>query len=181
MSRIWRYVLAYDSGYAPCVDDGVLTLCTCKPRIRSGAAISDWVIGFMPKRFGTGRVAWAGCVSEVLPMGDYSDRYAGRRDVIYRRVGRQANGGEILKHDGGPYHDSRKAISTDLRGRHALLFTPFWYWGRDAPVAPPEVAGLAHYYIGQTTRGSSPETIEKLRDWLAGWPPGVHGVPRNQL
>lgn len=179
MSRIWRYVLANDGGVAPCIDDGVLTLCTCKPRIRSSAQVGDWVIGFTSKRFGIGRVAWAGCVSEILSMGDYGKKYTGRRDAVYKRVGWHADGREDLRHYGGPYHNSPKAIDTDLRGRCALIFDPFWYWGGKAPAAVPEVAELAHYYVGQTTKGSTPEVINQLRDWLSGWSPGIHGTPRN--
>lgn len=181
MSRIWRYVLAHDSGFAPCVDDGLLTLCTCKPRIRADANVGDWVVGFIPKRFGIGRVAWAGCVREILSLGDYGERYTGRLDAIYRRIGWHADGREDLEHYGGPYHDSPQAIATDMRGRHALLFEPFWYWGAESPVAPPEVAELAYYYVGQTTKGSSPETIDRLHDWLCGWFPGIHGAPREAV
>ena len=178
MSRIWRYVLVYDGGGAPCIDGGVLTLCTCKPRIRSGAEVEDWVIGFMPKRVGIGRVAWAGCVHEVLSLGDYGERYPARRDAIYRRVGWHADGREDLRHCGGPYHNSAKAMATDVRGRCALVFDPFWYWGGDAPEVPPELANLAHYYVGQSTKGSTAEAINQLRGWLSGWPPGIHGTPR---
>jgi hypothetical protein len=178
MSRIWRYILANDGGYAPCIDGGVLTLCTCKPRIRAGAAVGDWVIGFMPKRLGTGRVAWAGCVSKVLSLGDYGEQYASRRDAIYMRIGWHADGREDLRHYGGPYHNSAKAIARDVRGRCALIFDPFWYWGGDAREAPPELAKLAHYYVGQTTKGSTLEAINLLRSWLSGSPPGIHGTPR---
>jgi hypothetical protein len=178
MSRIWRYVLANDGGYAPCIDGGVLTLCTCKPRIRASAEVGDWVIGFIPKFLGTGQVAWAGCVSKILSMGGYDEQYAGRRDAIYRRVAWHADGREDLRHYGGPYHNSAKAIARDLRGRCALIFDPFWYWGGSAPEAPSELAKLAHYYVGQTTKGSTPETINRLRGWLSGWPPGIYGTPR---
>ena len=47
----------------------MLSLCICKPFIRLGAQVGDWVIGFMPKRFGCPSVVWAGRVSEVLPIG----------------------------------------------------------------------------------------------------------------
>lgn len=181
MKRVWRYVLATDRGYAPCIDDGLLTLCTCKPKIRAGAKVGDWVIGFMPKKLGIGRVAWAGCVSEILSMGEYRERYAGRRDAIYRRVGWHPDGREDLKHYGGSYHNSPKEIARDLRGRRALIFDPFWYWGGDAPVAVPAVKALAHYHVGQTTKGSTPETIKRLRAWLSRWPPGIHGAPRGAM
>ena len=179
MSRIWRYVLAHDSGRAPCIDDGVLTLCTCKPNIRSGAEVGDWVIGFLPKPLGWGRVAWVGCVSDNPLMGDYGAQYAGRSDAIYRRVGWSADGREELEHYGGPYRNSTKKIETDRRGLRALVFSPSWYWGGEAPVAPEEIAKLAHYYVGQTTKGSTPEAIRRLRDWLSQWPPGIHGPPRD--
>jgi hypothetical protein len=181
LSRIWRYVLAQDYGLAPCIDDGLLTLCTCKPKIRSGAEVGDWVIAFMPKDFGVGRVAWAGCVNDNPSMGDYGAQYAGRADAIYRRVGWFADGREELEHYGGPYHNSSTQIDKDRRGRRALIFGPSWYWGGEAPVAPPELAELAHYYVGQTTKGSTPKAIECLRDWLSRWPVGIHGAPRDAV
>jgi Nucleotide modification associated domain 2 len=179
MSKIWRYVLAQDYEFAPCIDGGLLTLCTCKPKIRSGAEVGDWVIAFMPKNFGVGRVVWAGCVKDILSMGDYGAQYAGRADAIYRRVGWFPDGREVLEHYGGPCHNSRKQIETDPRGRHALIFGPYWYWGGNGPVASPKVADLAHYYVGQTTKGSTSEAIECLRDWLWRWPVGIHGAPRD--
>lgn len=179
MSRIWRYVLKSDAGYAPCIDDGILTLCTCKPGIRMSAVRGDWVMGFIPKRLGIGRVAWVGCVKEVLPMGDYELRFRGRRDVIYSRIGWYPDGREELEHYGGSYHNSAKAMTRDARGRNALVFEPFWYWGKDAPLAPKGLAELAHYYVGQTTRNTTPETIERLQKWVSQWEPGVHGAPRD--
>jgi Nucleotide modification associated domain 2 len=56
-ARIWRYVLAHDSGMAPCPQDSKLTLSCCKPTIRKNARVGDWVIGFMPKKYGIGQVA----------------------------------------------------------------------------------------------------------------------------
>ena len=41
---IWSYVVAYDEGSAPCVDNNLLTLCICKPLIRRRANIGDWII-----------------------------------------------------------------------------------------------------------------------------------------
>ena len=179
MTRIWRYVLAYDGGHAPCVDDGVLTLCICKPRIRLRADVGDWVIGYMPKRQGIGRVAWAGRVSDAPTMGDYAARFMGRRDVIYRRVGWFPDGREKLLHYGGTIHKSAADQARDLHGQRALIFDPFWYWGGAAPVAPQHISDLAHYYVGESSKGSSPLATRRLQRWLTGWSAGIHGEPKD--
>jgi hypothetical protein len=72
-------------------------------------------------------------------------------------------------------------MATDVGGRNALIFDPFWYWGANAPEAPPELASLAHYYVGQTTKGSTSEVINRLRGWLSGWPPGIYGTRQRML
>lgn len=46
MSRIYRYILVHDYGIAPCSADGLITLATCKPKIRQTATPGDWVLGF---------------------------------------------------------------------------------------------------------------------------------------
>lgn len=179
MNRIWRYVVATDSGYAPCASHGLLTLCICKPVIRRNAEVGDWVIGFMPKRFGTGRIVWAGRVAEAIPMGRYCMRYPRRPDAIYRLAGHRIDGREILKHSGAKVHNSKEAQARDERGRMALIFREFWYWGNEAPEAPEDIAGLAYYRQGQTTKGVGQFTIEGLKDWLSRWRPGVHGPPKD--
>ena len=45
MSRVYMYVVDRDFGFAPNPFHGVCTLATCKPAIRKGARVGDWVIG----------------------------------------------------------------------------------------------------------------------------------------
>ncbi len=45
MARIYSYVVRYDSGFAPNPFYGYCTLATCKPDIRRGAEVGDWVVG----------------------------------------------------------------------------------------------------------------------------------------
>lgn len=179
MPRIWRYVLAHDSGRAPCLDNRMLTLCCCKPRIRANARVGDWVVGFTPKRQGVGLVAWAGRVSDVIPMGAYGEQHPERQDAIYRTRALGGDGRELLCHIGGDYHNTPKAISTDASGVNSLLFSPFWYFGENARALPEHLLCLTHYFIGQTTRGSSPELAAALENWLRQRPAGVWGRPRN--
>jgi Nucleotide modification associated domain 2 len=162
--RIWRYVVATDSGYAPCIYRRMLSLCICKPFIRLGAEVGDWVIGFMPKRFGPPRVVWAGRVSEMLSMGRYRMRYPRRPDAIYDPWRVAPDGREVLEHIGVARHADKKSQETDKRGKNALLFREFWYWGGDAPPASEEVARLAYFRQGQTTRGAGPKELSSLKN-----------------
>lgn len=183
MTSIWRYVLKYDNGMAPCLQDGLLTLTCCKPRIRLGAREGDWVIGFLPKGMSrVPRVAWAGQVSKVILLGEYQADHPHRYDAIYRRTGLSWEGNEILEPLRDDYHDDEDSRSRDRRGRNALVFSPFWYWGREAVEAPEAVADMAHPFIGESARGSSPERVQALEEWLnAIAPPGGHGQPRDPL
>jgi Nucleotide modification associated domain 3/Nucleotide modification associated domain 2 len=178
--RVWRYIVANDGGTAPCIyGRRMLSLCICKPVIRRGADLGDWVIGFMPKRFGYGRVVWAGRVSEILPMGQYRMRYPRRPDAIYTLLRVTPDGGEVLERTGVGIHADKKSQERDKRGINALIFREFWYWGGDAPPAPAKIAGLAYYRQGQTTRNAGPKEAEELEEWLSQWPSGVHGQPRD--
>jgi hypothetical protein len=180
MSRVWRYVLRTDNGMVPCSEDGMLTLTCCKPIIRRYAKVGEWVVAFEPTALG-GKVAYAGQVSAVLPLGDYEKRYRGRRDAVYRA--------EVLA-DGQTafisllpeYHSEEGSRARDCNGVNGLVFDPFWYWGRNAVEAPGEIADLAYHYVGQSTKNSSPTKIALLDEWLRSTGrPGVHGTPRDPL
>lgn len=45
MAKGYSYVVARDYGFAPNPFWGVLTLATCKPKIRKSANVGDYVIG----------------------------------------------------------------------------------------------------------------------------------------
>ncbi len=182
MSRIWRYVLAADNGMAPCSDDGMLSLTCCKPLIRRSACVGEWVVGFAPKGIRRGHVAWAGRIAEVVSLGEYEQRFSGRRDAIYKLAGYSWGDQEILTPLRNDYHADEGSRSRDRSGKNALIFEPFWYWGGEGIAAPDEISDLAHYYVGQSARNSSPERIALLETWLRSVAaPGVHGKPRDAI
>jgi hypothetical protein len=43
--KLFSYVVARDFGFAPNPFGGICTLATCKPDIRSGARVGDWIVG----------------------------------------------------------------------------------------------------------------------------------------
>lgn len=180
MNRIWRYVLATDAGMAPCVDNNMLTLSCCKPMIRKHAIPGDWVIAVAPKQCGIGRVAYVGHISEILSLGEYERRFRGRRDAIYRaKPGAMGEELVALRKD---YHEDERSRARDRGGKNALIFDPFWYWGGTGIPARGEIADLAHYFVGQTTKRSTDETIAQLKEWVhMVSKPGIHGRPRTPL
>jgi Nucleotide modification associated domain 2 len=180
MSLIWRYSLVHDTGLAPCIDDDILTLTVCKPDIRKAASKGDWVIGFVTAKVRRGLVAWVGRVSDIMTMGEYGNRFAGRTDALYKLDGYAWGGSEILRHLQSAHHADEKSQATDRKGKNALVFDPFWYWGTNAVDAPDDIADLAHYHVGQSSKRSSPERVARLEAWVRSvTEPGIHGSPRD--
>lgn len=177
MSRLFSYIVVHDTGDAPCVDGGLLTLATCKPDIRRAAAIGDWVAGFHSissrKRGWTpGRLIWIGQVSDVISPGQYEFYYRGRRDAAYRRIS-DTEYERLRPH----YHDDMKSIAKDLRAP-VLIFNPrqTWYFGGAGPHALPD--DLRCFFargIGHKTRSKSLEPLlahmQGLRNHRAFGPP----------
>lgn len=182
MPKIFRYVIKTDAGTAPNADDGLLSLCICKPKIRLGAEEGDYVVGFLSVdfKFGRGRVSWIGQIAEVLSLGDYRLQYPRRADAIYQRIGRDGDV-EVLQHIGGNLHPDRMNQERDKRGKNALLMKRFWYWGSGyaPPVLPDELSHLVPAPRGHTHRGTKALDVEALETWLCSQPEGKHGTYRS--
>jgi hypothetical protein len=176
MTRIMRYILQHDTGMAPCVDNGLVSLATCKPKIRAGAKPGEWVVGFRPSPAPRGLVVWAGRVAHSTEVGDYERQYRGRSDAVYRA---KAGGGfKRLRPDYRPGEDEfRKDTASPV-----LVFAPdaTWYFGREPPMLPEHLMHVAAGGRGHRVNGVNDEDATALQAWLFGiGPPGVHGVPRD--
>jgi len=69
------YVVDRDFGFAPNPFHGVCTLATCKPPIRKGAGVGDWVIGMGGSRLdATGRCIYALEVTKSVTFNEYWTR-----------------------------------------------------------------------------------------------------------
>lgn len=173
----YRYILAYDDGWAPCIDSGLVTLATCKPKIRKGAEVGDWVAGFYPGSQNRGVVAWVGRVASKLVIGDYEKTYRGRRDAVYR----QKLDGTFERLNPG-YHNNENEIRKDLSAP-VLVFdkSATWYFG-DAPHELPfDLLALAGQGQGHRVRLRLPGDVRRLQQWLlSSGPAGIYGKPRMQ-
>jgi hypothetical protein len=87
MPRLYLYKLTDDSGGAPCVHDGKLSLAICKPAIRRTAKPGDYILGFAGNSLykeNKNCLIYAAEVGRCLLGSDYyKNKYAGRPDCIY--------------------------------------------------------------------------------------------------
>jgi hypothetical protein len=175
-AQIFRYILRRDSGMAPCISDGLVSLATCKPQIRQRAEVGHWVAGFLPRPYDRGLLAYAGRIAEVLPVGEYEKRYRGRPDAVYR----ERNDGTFERLNPN-YHATPEEQEKDLSGP-VLVFDPnaCWYFGENARHLPEHLIDLGAAGRPIFVKCRTPDRIEALEAWLRGhWEPGVHGTPRD--
>lgn len=134
MAKIYFYKLTTDNGGAPCVQDGLLSLGICKPRIRSTAEPGDLIFGFAATSLHPdNRLLYIACVTKKISDGRYytTKKYARRGDCIYARRGDRFvwckgalhHGPKHLVHDLGPYPNYEMA--------NVLLSEDFRYFGRN--------------------------------------------------
>jgi hypothetical protein len=177
MIRIFRYILKTDNGMAPCIDGELLSLATCKPKIRSSARPGDWVMGFYPKPKPRGVLAWAARVERCLSVGDYQLQFTTRSDAVYRLL--EDGSYERLR---PAYHDKNKSFRKDISAP-VLVFdrAETWYFGGSPQQLPPGLTHLAASGQGHRVRGVADGDVATLTAWLRNCgPPGIYGRPRDR-
>jgi len=151
--KLYSYIVARDFGFAPNPFFGFCTLATCKPKIRAGASIGDWIIGTGAKSVYdlAGRLIYAMQVGEILDFDTYwnDPRFLRKRpnlngslkvmygDNIYRRLGKkwiQADSHHSLE-SGRP---NEANIAWDTGVDRVLVSTTFVFWGNAAPTIPKQ-------------------------------------------
>ncbi|MEO5663517.1 MAG: hypothetical protein ABIR39_09545 [Nocardioides sp.] len=185
-NRVFSYIVAYDSGFAPNPFHGLLTLATCKPRIRQGAAVNDIVIGISSR---SERIVYAMQVSQIIGFDEYwaDPRYAARRPQrdsprIVNRTGDNIYEPSISGYRQCPSFHSKDDGSEDLGHKardtgvdRVLVSERFSYWGGSGPRLPEQLSFLQ---IGIGHRVNfSPEQIAEVGGWFADQPGGVLGAP----
>jgi hypothetical protein len=134
--KIYFYKLTADTGGAPCVEGGLLSLAICKPMIRKGAKCGDLIIGFAAdKLHRDNALIYVARVTDKLCDGRYykAARYARRGDCIYRAKGDRYEWKARARHH-GPEH-IKHDLGSPLKGyprANVLLSTEFRYFGDKA-------------------------------------------------
>lgn len=135
MPKIYFYKLTTDNGGAPCVQNDLLSLAICKPKIRRTAKEEEGalIFGFAANSLHRDNpLIYVARVTKKLHNGEYfkDAQYAQRSDCIYRfkgdrfvwKTGSLHHGPEHLEHDLGK--------SSEYLNANVLLSNDFRYFGK---------------------------------------------------
>ena len=142
---LYIYRLTDDRGFAPCVQDNLLTLSCCKGgQIRNNKPCkrglrynigskkySDWekddiyILGTFQNRF-----LYLAKITEVLTMTEYFSKYHNRKDLIYDVTDNKLIRNNHLQDQ--KVHTDKNQIIRDLAGEYVLLSNDYIYLGKDA-------------------------------------------------
>ena len=147
MVYLFIYRLTHDTGFAPCVDNGLLSLACCKGgQIRNGRAVKTglrYEIG--SKHSGIdydkdkvyvlgvyrGKFLYLARITEVITMTDYYiSRSDGRLDDIYSFIDGNLVRNHNLRNEN--VHTDKDDRIRDVAGEYVLLSEDFIYLGKDA-------------------------------------------------
>lgn len=182
---LYSYCIPYDDGAAPNPYWGVCTLVICKPAIRRTAKAGDWIAGTGAKyarladgtvKDMSGRLVYAMKVTEKLTMAEYDARTRTRlKEKIpsWRSADRRRRLGDSIYDFSMKKPTQRKGvhvegnIKTDLNGKHALLSTHFFYFGKEAVLLPKRLQEIAQNRQGHRRRLNDP-FVEEFTEWIEG-------------
>ena len=150
--RLFSYVVARDFGFAPNPFYGACTLATCKPGIRKGTDIGDWIIGTGSKKKDRGDfLVYAMRITEAMTFSEYwnDPRFSRKKpnlkgslkqgygDNVYLR--NEKTGDWHQQHSHHSYKDGRRNchnVKRDTKTDRVLISNDYIYWGGGGPRIP---------------------------------------------
>jgi hypothetical protein len=197
--KLYSYKVVYDIGFAPNPFHGICTLATCKPRIRRGAELGDWVVGV-----GSAAQQTEGClvhamqVSQKLTFDEYweSERFQIKKpdlrgslkyrygDNVYHRSVDGEWQQEQCRHsldDGTPNPDH---VVRDTSANAVLVAERFTYWGGDGPSLPATFRDWDGADLGNPGRDHAykiypPKMVQAVENWISELPSGYQAPPAD--
>jgi len=162
MGRAFSYVVKRDYGFAPNPFYGVLTLATCKPRIRKSAEVGDFIIGNAGSAHDN-RLIYMAKVTEVTTFDKYWEdpRFKCKKPVMNGSL-RKLYGDNIYHHDDNDewiQEDSHHAnndgtvnvnnLNKDTGSTdRVLICEDFIYFGKSMIAVPDTFQDCIHKGIG---------------------------------
>lgn len=192
--RFYSYVIPRDYGFAPNPYFEYCTLATCKPRIRKGAQLGDWIGAYGSARMKfSNKLVVLMRVEEILTFDEYweDDRFFVKRPV-FNKSKMYMYGDNIYHHIEDewmqePSHHSNTDnsinylnLNRDTQVDRVLVATEFYYFGNNAISVPTEFEIL----IGKGRNHrvcDDEETIQRFIAYVRHYYSiGIHGTPYSR-
>ena len=192
--KCYSYVIPRDYGFAPNPYFGYCTLADCKPLIRKGALVGDWIAAFgsAPTQYRE-RLVVLMQINEVMDFDTYwqDGRFNIKRPAFNKGI-KFAYGDNIYHHVDGEWvqefsHHSKVDggvnlvnLSTDTKVNRVLISSNFFYFGDHAIMLPSEFdaiikRGRNHIIIRDT------ELITRFIKYVStNYEKGIHGTPYSR-
>lgn len=186
----YSYIVARDFGFAPNPFGKHCTLATCKPRIRKGAKINDWVFGLSSKALNY-KLIFAMKVSKKITFNEYweSPEFQYKKPIINGSL-KQMYGDNIYFfdkktkkwHQENSHHSLDNGeinylnLNRDTKGEFVLIADEFYYFGREMIDIPKEIKGSFLIGIGfkKVVEEQANQLVEYLRN---NYHVGIYGDP----
>lgn len=188
--RLFSYIIAHDTGFAPNPFFGYCTLANCKPIIRKTAQVGDWIAGLSNQASGN-RLIYAMKVKEILSFKEYfrDSRFTIKKPVFSQGSVLYKCGDNIYAPNAcGHFHQLQSMHSKDrsktedsgskkrdLSGQKVLLSDEFIYLGKSSVKLPRTLNALI---VGRGHRNRfPPATIHSFTAFISSIAEGVHDSP----
>lgn len=190
--KLYTYKIRRDYGFAPNPFFGVCTLATCKPVIRKGVKIGDWIAGFggldtpVPNR-----IVYLMQVDEKLTFDQYwnDERFQNKKPLFTKKI-QYCYGDNVYHHNEGnnewiqedSHHSSESGINyknlkRDTGVNSVAISYKYWYFGRNALVLPDYLESIICHNRGHRVVKEN-KLIEQLIELISqNYKEGVSGLP----
>lgn len=179
-TRLFSYVVRYDTGLAPNPFGGYCTLALCKWKIRLAAQKGDWVVGTGSKSRGMeDRLIYAMLVTEKLDLNDYytdkrfSKKIPNADNIIGDNIYLNGEQKHSFMHGPGSKKDDLE------KGKYVLISgrDNYYYFGKNAIEIRSRFPWIIKTGPNYKSNFTDPQ-IASFVDWLRSkHPPGRHGLP----
>ena len=198
--RLFSYKMTHDTGFAPNPFGGILTLATCKPKIRECKKIGDWVAGFTSgqlnsDKVGNEKLIYLMQVTDKIPFKEYwnDSKYEKRKpnpdspiiigkrgDNIYKPIEENPTTFSDFELIPNPNHTENNK-EKDLSGKYVLISNIFYYFGSVPIIIPENIKPIVPN--GQSSHGSRTYDNRIINDFLSyiktNYKMGMHSHPHS--
>ena len=172
-TKFIAYRMTDDAGFAPNPFHKVLTLATCKPKIRKSANKGDWVIGLSSKTLSNTRdeIVYVMQVKEALAFNEYFKDKRFQKKKPNSKSQKTELGDNIYRFKNGKWFQSKnkshdeRSIKRDTSVNRVLISNRFYYFGKET-IAIPNYLQDEVRFSNQGHKFLSKQTSERLIKFL---------------